>query len=243
MITRRKKVVFRLFCFLLPFVFIEGIMYIKLWRRGKELIPYKILGASDIQSFEASLTQENAYVRYDSDLGWDVAPEGRKENLNNGTIQSLYRANKQGIRSNREYSQVPEKDQYRIVTVGDSFTHSDEVNFEDSWNFQLEQQLGANWEVMNMGTPGYGTDQAVLKFEQKGLKFAPQIAILGIMTENICRVINRFRPYYTGPQTGIPLTKPRFLMEADQLKLAQPITLTPEELLAGFKAGKTEFLA
>lgn len=239
----RKKILFRLICLLLPFLVLEGIMYIKLWRSGKELIPYEILSAQDIKAFEAWLQQSDAYFQYDAELGWDVHPNGKKEKKKEQQIQYLYQANSQGIRSNREYTQSPSKNISRLVVLGDSFTHGDEVNLEETWAYLLEQQFfKKNVEVLNLGVPGYGTDQAVLKFEKKGLAFHPQIAILGVMTENICRNVNRFRPYYTGGQTGIPLTKPRFLIEKEQLVLAQPVTIPPRQIIQGLKAGQFHFL-
>lgn len=49
------------------------------------------------------------------------------------------------------------------------------------------------------------------------------------MVENINRVVNRFRPFYT-PETGIWLAKPCYLLEGDRLALLPNLVRRPESL-------------
>ena len=48
----------------------------------------------------------------------------------------------------------------------------------------------------------------------------PDMVIIGFMTENISRIVNVYRPYCI-KKTGVPLTKPRFVIEHDSLKLIE----------------------
>jgi hypothetical protein len=237
-ISPKKRLFFRLFCLLLMCLLAEGIMYIKLWRSGKDLIPYTLMQDSDISAFENWLGQKDSYLAYDPLLGWDIQASTQKVK-NSKDENYSYQANAQGIRDPRIFSETPEAGKIRILAIGDSFTHGDEVSLEDTWIHLLEKQLGSSYEILNLGVSGYGTDQALLKLEHKGLKFKPHIVILSIMTENICRNVNRFRPYYAGSQTGLPLTKPRFLKEGEGLTLASPLTLSPEEVIQALKAGSS----
>jgi len=88
----------------------------------------------------------------------------------------------------------------------------DEVENHQTWQYFLESRIG--YEVKNFGGGCYGTGQAVLRMEKHFTKekIAP-VTILGIMEENINRVVNSFRPFYTGLGRGGKLTfKPYFRM-------------------------------
>jgi hypothetical protein len=54
-------------------------------------------------------------------------------------------------------------------------------------------------------------DQAFLRYQEDGVRFAPHIVVIGFMSENINRNVNVFRPFYTRSQ-GTPLAKPRFVI-------------------------------
>ena len=95
-----------------------------------------------------------------------------------------------------------------MTAFGDSFTHCDGVANSFTWEYLLER-LNPALEVLNFGVGGYGTDQALLRYELEGMAFHPHIAILGFLPENIHRVVSVFRPFYF-PMTGIPMSKPRF---------------------------------
>jgi hypothetical protein len=48
--------------------------------------------------------------------------------------------------------------------------------------------------------------------------------LIGFQVENVNRVVNRYRPFYA-PQSGIALSKPRYILDGDGLRLlANPVT-------------------
>jgi hypothetical protein len=85
-------------------------------------------------------------------------------------------------------------------------------------------------QVVNYGVPGYGPDQAWLRYRRRAVEYQPCGVLIGFMVENVNRVVNRFRPFYE-PDTGIRLSKPRFVLEGDALTLL-PNPATSPELLA-----------
>jgi hypothetical protein len=71
-----------------------------------------------------------------------------------------------------------------IACFGDSYTHCDEVGDDETWQTYLAGLLEA--DVYNFGTPGYGTDQAYLKYlGMRGHLRTPVVA-LGLISEIPC---------------------------------------------------------
>jgi len=103
-----------------------------------------------------------------------------------------------------------------ISTFGESFTYGAEVNDHETFQEALARLLQA--DVYNFGVGGYGTDQALLRFRRDFPKVKTPIAALGLITENINRIVNVYRPFYL-PVTGVPLTKPRFFLRQGVLVL------------------------
>ena len=163
----------------------------------------------------------DTYYRFDQQLGWVPGGTG-----NYGKV--VYRANAAGFRANREYDLQPPATGRRIGAFGDSFTHCDEVDYKDCWTFKLETAWPGS-EVLNFGVPGYGTDQAWLRYKRDGRQYRPCVVLIDYFVENINRVVNRFRPFYS-PEDGIALSKPRFVLDGDGLRLMPNPTTNPEQL-------------
>jgi hypothetical protein len=172
------------------------------------------------------LSSPAARTLYDPVLGWAPKPNGNSAN-------GLYRYNSAGIRSApSEYSPRPQKGVLRIALFGDSFTHGDEVSFEETWGFYLERELktaGITAEVINFGVGGYGMDQAFLRWREFGYQFAPDLVIFGLQMENVRRNVNIIRPLYLAT-TGLPFSKPRFVFSGDRLELINSPPLPPDKL-------------
>lgn len=86
-----------------------------------------------------------------------------------------------------------DKDSVTIITVGDSFTHGTEAGDEEAYPAQLAERLGVS--VANHGVGGFGPVQSFLNLKQK-INHYPQVqtVILGIMYENVYRMMNSYRP-------------------------------------------------
>src|SRR5438477_8425910 len=135
------------------------------------MLPYRPTAAA----VEGWLAQASGrYLAPDPDLGWTVRPLGR-------STDGLYEANREGARapSSTSYGERPAAGRVRLVTVGDSFTHGDGVGWDDTWQRHLERER-PDLEVVNLGVPGYGTDQAFLRWRRDGAPLHPQLALLGI---------------------------------------------------------------
>jgi hypothetical protein len=83
-----------------------------------------------------------------------------------------------------------------IVLSGDSYTHGYEVAADDSFAAVTAGILGVS--VANHGVGGYGPVQAFLSLQQN-LPHYPRakFVVLGIMYENIFRMVNSYRPVLT----------------------------------------------
>ncbi len=173
------------------------------------LLPYR----PDAKHVEAwfSRAKPGSYLVNDPELGWTIGK-------NRTNWSGLYRSNAQGIRTadDRVYDPAPPGDRRRVCVFGDSFTHGDEVAAEDTWPYQLEREC-PGLEVLNFGVPGYGTDQAFLRWRRDGKRFRSHVTILGIWPEDICRNLNTNR-YYMALAGGFR-PKPRFVLEDGHLRL------------------------
>jgi len=102
-----------------------------------------------------------------------------------------------------------------IATYGDSFTYCSQVPDEQTWQTFLAEKLGTN--VLNFGVGGYGTDQALLKYEHQDRTLA-KIVMLCILPENINRIVNIYRPFYQYDDP-LALTKPLFIRDGSGFKV------------------------
>lgn len=217
LLKRRRTLITLIISFLVSLMLVEGAIRILTGTtdsgmpqlRRVVLLPYR----PDADKIGAwwDRTAESTYIIRDSDLGWTIAESGRVESVG-------YYANAQGIRTqpDRLFDPALPKDKIRIVVVGDSFTHCDDVGLEDTWPYQMEM-MRPELEVLNFGVPAYGTDQAFLRWRRDGCKYKSHLVILGIWPENICRNLNVIR-YYLQPQSGFA-PKPRFRLDGDDLVL------------------------
>src|SRR5215217_3704317 len=153
-----------------------------------------------------------SYVRFDADLGWSI---GQSVSAVDDGV--LFRSSAGGFRADREYDRVPTPGVRRVAAFGDSFVHCDEVNYEDCWTRRLEQSWDRA-EVLNFGIPGGAPDQGWLRYERDGRPYQPCAVLIGFQVENVHRVVNRYRPYYA-PRSGIALSKPRFVLASNGLRL------------------------
>jgi hypothetical protein len=191
------------------------------WKRP-QLIP------RDLKGFELSeqqrevilrvLHKDTKYLDFDPVTGWTILP--------NGAARGAY-ANEAGFRADREYSPNPPKGMIRISAYGDSFTHCDDVGNHETWQHYLEQKVNGV-EALNFGVDGYGPDQALLRYRQFRTRYKSDVVLIGVLTENINRVVNVFRPFYFS-ETGLPLTKPRFVLTDSGMQLVENPIRTREE--------------
>ena len=117
-----------------------------------------------------------------------------------------------------------------VTLYGDSYTYGAEVSDEEAWGNVLARQAGCR--VGNFGVGGYGTDQAVMRFEAN-LADSAAISILGLFPVDMLRNVNQYRHLRTGES---PLGfKPRFIADGDSLRLVPmpQLTFSQVQQLAG----------
>ena len=196
---------------------------------NKTLRPYKCPVVSVEEAVRKYLSKASAFVSYDPDLGWSPRPLSKSEN-------GLFMYNSEGIRCpscDTVIPRTPRPGVLRIAIFGDSFTHGDEVTYEQTWGYALENTLksaGVDAEVINFGFCGYGMDQAYLRWKKTGRLFSPDIVIFGFQPENLQRNVNIIRLMYR-PTDEIFFSKPRFIISGGALKLLNVPCIDPQRLV------------
>lgn len=149
----------------------------------------------------------------DRDLGWTVTRSPEYVALE----RIPYRINGQGFRHSEDFNSLPQKPLGRrhVVVLGDSFTFGVHLQDADTAPALLGQQLGPNWQVFNLGVPGYGIDQMVLSYEKYRAALQPDVVVLMFIDDDVDRVFEAFR----GPE-GLP--KPSFELVKGELRARQP---------------------
>lgn len=115
-----------------------------------------------------------------------------------------------------------------VSLYGDSYTFSTHVDTDAAaWGNVLSERLDCR--VANYGVAGYGTDQAVLRF-QENLDDEAATVILGLATVDILRIVNQDRRLIWGPDSGLAF-KPRFILSAagDLQQVDIPL-IAPEQI-------------
>jgi len=235
--TTTRKWIFWAILLLLTLASVEGLSIVGLAQLaggigGKAHVyhPVDKLTDSHREIIGRLLAGDLAYIQFSPALGWTVKPGGMSPVFTpKGRAPYRYRANNQGIRSDSQYTRDPPNGIVRIATFGDSFTHGDDVGNNDTWQRSIEK-LDGRFEALNFGVGGFGLDQAFLRYCNDATGFRPHLVIIGFMPENIRRNVNVFRPFYY-PESKIPLTKPRFTIEAGQLSLIE----NPLQSLADYR--------
>lgn len=128
---------------------------------------------------------ERRHTRHDPDLGWVNEPSVRIDDLY-GPGRTLT-TNAQGFRGTREYAPDVPPGRIRLLCSGDSFTLGWGVDDADTWPAQLERQ-DDRIETINLGQGGYGIDQAYLWARRDGARFARDLHLFGIISEDFRRM-------------------------------------------------------
>ena len=163
---------------------------------------------------------------FHNELGWTIAPNKKGIGPAGESMFSSAegaRAPHEGIRFDTRTASV------KIALLGDSYVFGSDVNYEETWGFKLQAEAGANAEVLNFGVPGYGIDQAYLRYLSAVKPLRPQIVILGLISHDLIRTTMVY--YAVGfPGAVAPAAKPRFTIRDGELKLVNIPLLSPESL-------------
>jgi hypothetical protein len=140
--------------------------------------------------------REQMYA-YDPLLGWRV--KKNHHSLNRFGEGKHVTHNSQGFRATSDYAPDVPRGRYRIICLGDSFTHGT-VGDADTFPAQLEA-LWPTVEVVNMGGGGYGIDQAYLWYKRDGNLLHANLLLFAFIEDDLLRAAsNTFRTRYPKPQ-------------------------------------------
>src|SRR5271166_1004115 len=159
------------------------------------------------------------YSTYHPTRGWAVMPHIR--NMTPFGKGKFVNTNSKGLRGTTEYDYARTPGKERILVLGDSFTFGTDVSDDETYSHYLESDL-PNTEVLNLGVQGYGQDQMLLYLKEEGVKYHPDIVILGFAFMDTHRNLWKFFAF----------AKPKFDMTPDGLKLTDVPVPTPEQVLA-----------
>lgn len=202
-----------------------------LYVRSLRLLPYRMpVEAVRRQVADYHAAGDESYIRADPELGWTVRADARSRD-------GLYLSDRLGLRSpvrGRATALAPAPGVLRIALFGDSFTHGNDVRYEDSWAAVLAERLtarGVAAEVLNFGVGGFAVDQAYLRWRRRGRELSPAVVVFGFQSSNCKRNLNLLRVLYS-PDTGLVFSKPRLVLDGPGLRTINQPTVEPDALPA-----------
>jgi hypothetical protein len=129
-----------------------------------------------------------------------------------------------------------------VSAYGDSFTFGHEVEDDETWPHYLSQRLGTR--VDNWGQTAWGPDQSVLRLRRNLPDQHTAVVVLAIMSENIARVVNCYRPFLSDQNMKMAF-KPMLVAENGALGwFPSPLSQsdTPADFAAAFaRATEADF--
>ncbi len=168
-------------------------------------------------------------------LGWSIAANSRSED-------EMYFNSAEGIRSaSSGVLLTGPRRANRIALVGDSYTYAQDVDFASSWGRRLEINLGSEYEVLNFGVPGFGVDQAYLRYQRDVRPLKPDIVVFGLISHDLMRSMTVYS-FIRFPEWESPYSKPRFVTEGEDLRLLNTPLLNPTTIFSMGSVQQLPFL-
>ena len=153
----------------------EGSAY--LWERKQADGPY---------AWELVASRRMAWVQYDTPgAGYTLMKPNKHYEWQSIPVD----INPHGLRGPEATYEKP-PGTFRILNLGDSVVMGWGVREEDTYGRQLESLLNENgtgdskFEVINAGVPGWNLENASAYLEAEGLKYKPDVIVLGLTLAN-----------------------------------------------------------
>ena len=98
--------------------------------------------------------------------------------------------NSLAFRDPREYDIAKRPNTFRILVFGDSVTFGHGSLYESSYPYLLEQKLrgwrtDVDWQVWNLGVPGYSTAQELMYLRDVGPAYRPDLVIVAFFENDV----------------------------------------------------------
>jgi lysophospholipase L1-like esterase len=121
----------------------------------------------------------------DPELGQRLAP-----NYHGWFAGVPVQINALGFRDTRDYSLEKAPNTFRILVLGDSVTFGHGTVWTTTYPYLLQQRLkqwrpAVDWQVWNLGVPGYNTAQELKYLERVGPRYAPDLVIVGFFENDL----------------------------------------------------------
>ena len=179
---------------------------------------YRWMKERDANKAAGQLTIQNMMM-FSPTLGWRPKPFAGRDS---------FTLNSRGYRGGREYSTEKAAGERRIVVVGDSYTFAGRydpilpaIRDDEIYTAVVERGLPRS-TVINLGVPGYATDQMLVTLDEEGWRYQPDIVIVTLFVDNLYRSLLNFRDY----------AKPRFDLDGGRL-VKRNVPIPPPEELEG----------
>jgi len=177
---------------------------------GVSLIAALLLGEFAVRVLRI---QGDNPARRDELLGWSQTPSAKGQYVS-AQARAPFRVNRLGLVGPEREAAKPAGIK-RLLVLGDSFAEAFQVPYHASFCGLLQEALGPGWEVLNAGVSGYGTGQALLYLQHRGLALDPDGVLLVMFTGNDISDNDRD----LSSRIGEAVRKPHFLLEGDSLVL------------------------
>lgn len=176
-----------------------------------------------------------SYHVYDPLLGWTIGPSRLSAN-------GLYWSSREGIRVPEEKVSIARNtEDVDIALVGDSFAFGEEVAYEESYGYHLEQMLGSPFRILNFGVPGYGLAQMFLRYERDVRPWKPKISIFGFISGDLRRTLWVY-PFLGNFRWGNPYSNPRFILTDGELTTLNVPLLNSDTIFSRKSISELPFL-
>lgn len=159
-----------------------------------------------------------SFNTYHPTRGWALKPAVKDLRVFDGKVLNT---NSKGLRGRTEYEYRRQPGKRRIVILGDSFTFGTDVSDEETYASILGSLL-PNTEVLNLSVHAYGHDQMLLYLKEEGVKYQPDVVLLGFVWLDIYRSLWTFDSF----------AKPKFELHCGGLRLTHVPVPTPDSVLA-----------
>lgn len=207
------------------------------WKRGLLNVGLVLAGlAGTLVAFEGGIRVVCPQIfsrpkiwRYDAYLGWEHVP-GARALWEGRDFKVPVEINSKGLRD-QEYAYRKAEGVFRILAFGDSYLEGWGVRLEDVVTEVLERRLNdrgdeIQYEVLNCGVAGYGTDQELLLLRREGVRYDPDLVVLFFYVNDVWNNYSRwgigsergYKPYFEVQNRmlvlrGVPVPKASYWEE------------------------------
>ncbi len=119
----------------------------------------------------------------------------------NGNI--FYKINSKGLRD-KEIAYKKKEEEKRILILGDSVSFGYKASRDELFSHYLEKKLGKNYTVINSSVGGYNTFNELEYLKAEGIKYNPDVVILGICLNDVDQPFEHFSHHTLEKMGTIP---------------------------------------